>query len=114
MTEHAPDANFVETFKQALADYDGWGFGGLEPRVVLKSLRGQEEPKISSMASRAMDFGDCPLPVDVCNYLIGLMDDTGENPQMKVDLKKNPTWKTAGRVFGKLIADRNKRFGNAS
>ena len=112
MTERVPDANFIEAFKKALAEYYGLTAGGKEPDVSFRPLHGPQEPKkMSSMASMAMEYGDCPLPDDVLNSLAGLMDDTGENPQMKVHLRNNPTWKTAGRVF-EMIAVRNKQFRN--
>jgi hypothetical protein len=114
MTEHAPDAEFLEAFKQALADYRGWNAGGVEPCVMFKPPSGsQRSEKISLLALWASDFGDCKLPSVIYDYLFDLMDDTLESQRMKVQLAAKRSWGTAGQVFGKLIAARNKQFGNA-
>jgi hypothetical protein len=114
MAEHAPDADSVEAFKQALAEYSGWTAGGPEPRVLFKPSFGLQHPeKISLLALWATEFGDCKLPPVIFDYIFDLMDDTLENQRMKVQLNANRSWGIAGQVFEKLIANRNKQYGNS-
>jgi hypothetical protein len=113
MAEREPDADFVGAFKQALADYNAWTAGGKEPDVTFKPLHGPPSSVgVSLIASWATAYGDCPLPANIYDCLLGLMDDTQDNQRRKAQLRANRSWETAGKVFGELIAVRNKQFGN--
>jgi len=97
-----------QSFREAIQRYEGWKFGGSEPRIFV----GDQLVTISVVCDFVLDHDNAKMSTDDFKILHDTFRDISER-SIKESLGRDDSYHNGARCLHQLISVKNKRYENS-